>query len=115
MTTKRNSTSITDAIKILEEAARDKREEVQSIFSGNYENLKELILENEKSLKKTLHHAKDSAVEAATDFEKEGVRKACELGHDVDKNVHEFPWRYIGGSMLAGLIVGLAVQRKSDG
>ncbi|MEX2606755.1 MAG: hypothetical protein WD708_05370 [Kiritimatiellia bacterium] len=117
MTTKRKATgtSIQSAIKILEEAAKDKREEVQELFTGNYEHLKDLYKDNEKSLMKTLHNAKDSAVETATDLEKEGVRKARVLGHDVDKNVHEFPWRYIGGSVLTGLLLGIALQRKCDG
>lgn len=117
MTTKRKATaiSIQSAIKLLEEAAKDKREEVQDLFTGNYEHLKDLFKENEKSFMKTLHNAKDSAVESATDLEKEGVRKARELGHDVDKNVHEFPWRYIGGSVLAGLLLGVVLQRKCDG
>lgn len=117
MTTKAKTTgtSIEDAIKLLEEAAKDKREEVQTLFSGNYEHLKDLFRENEKSLMKTLHNAKDSAVETATDLEKEGVRKARKLGHDVDENVHEFPWRYIGGSVLTGLLLGVALQRKCDG
>ncbi|MCC5846858.1 MAG: hypothetical protein JJU29_02105 [Verrucomicrobia bacterium] len=107
------TTSIPAAIKVLEEAARDKKEEVQSILTGNYKNLRSLL--NEHSLKENLHQAKDSVVDAATDLKDEGVRKASELGHDVDKNVHQFPWRYIGGSLLVGIVLGLSLRRKSDG
>jgi len=113
MTTK-SPTTILEALKILEEAAKDKKEELQSVFDGNYEHLKELVLEKEKSLLKSLHHAKDSAVDAASDLEKEGLRMARELGHDVDKNVHEFPWQYIGGSVLAGLLLGFALRGHRD-
>jgi hypothetical protein len=112
--TSKHPTTILDALKILEEAAKDKKEELQSVFDGNYEHLKGLVLENEKSLLKTLHHAKDSAVGAASDLEKEGLRVARELGHDVDKNVREFPWHYIGGSVLAGLLLGFALRGKND-
>ncbi|MCC5845752.1 MAG: hypothetical protein JJU05_16010 [Verrucomicrobia bacterium] len=110
-----SSTSIPEAIKLLEEAARDKKEEVQTILTGNYKNLRSLIQDKEHSLKDSLSGAKDSAVETVTDLKDEGVRKAAELGRDVDKNVHEFPWRYIGGGVLAGLVLGLALHRKSDG
>ncbi|MCC5846843.1 MAG: hypothetical protein JJU29_02030 [Verrucomicrobia bacterium] len=114
MTTKHKATgeSINAAMKVLEEAAKDKRDEMQDIFSDKYGHLKTLFMENEKSLMKTLHKAKDNAVDVVTDFEKESVRRAREMGQDVDKSVHKFPWYYIGSSLFAGLTLGVALHRK---
>jgi ElaB/YqjD/DUF883 family membrane-anchored ribosome-binding protein len=111
---RKSSENIAAALKLLEEAAKQKKDELRTIMSDKYTNLRSLILENESSLMESLAAAKDHAIEATTHVKDAGVEKAREIAHDVDEGVHQNPWSYIGGSAVVGVLLGyiLGQSRK---
>lgn len=104
--------NFTTALKLLEEAAKQKKDELSSVLFGKYTNLRDLFLENEKSLLKSLGTARDHAFETAAHVRDVGVEKAREITRDVDKNVHQNPWPYLGGAAVVGLLLGYILGRN---
>lgn len=109
---RKSSENIAAALKLLEEAADQKKEELRTIMADNYKNLRGLIMENEIGLVQSMTAAKDHAIEATTRLKDAGIGKAQELAGDVDKGVHQNPWAYIAGSMAAGVVVGHLLSRS---
>jgi ElaB/YqjD/DUF883 family membrane-anchored ribosome-binding protein len=110
----KSSENIEAALKLLDEAAKQKKDELRKVMSDKYTNLRSLIMENESSLMESLTTAKDHAFEAATDVKEAGVEKAREIARDVDNGVHQNPWSYIAGSAVVGVLLGyiLGQSRK---
>ena len=102
----KSSENIAAALKLLEEAAEQKKDELKTLMSDKYTNLRSLIMENESSLMESLTTAKDHAFEAATDVKDAGVEKVREIARDVDNGVHQNPWPYIAGSAAVGVLLG---------
>lgn len=108
-----SSESIAEALKLLEEAAKQKKDELKSVLSNKYTHLRDVIVETEGSLMKSLASAKDHAVQAATNAKEASVDKACEISRDVDRSVHHNPWPYIAGSAVVGLLLGSILGRNA--
>ncbi len=98
--------NIAAALKILEEAALQKKDELKTAMSDKFTNLKGLIVEGECSLRKSLAIAKGQVLETAAVVKEASVEKAREIASDVDKSVHQNPWHYIAGSAVAGMLLG---------
>ena len=103
---------ISEALKLLEDAAKQKKDELKSVMSDKYTHLRNVIVETEGSLVKSLSDAKDHAVEAAIHAKDVGVEKAREFARDADKHVHRNPWPYIAGTAAVGLLLGYILGRK---
>ena len=110
-TTKTSGENIEEALKLLEEAAKMKKNELKSVLSDKYTHLKSVIVEAEHGLVHSLSDAKKHAVEAAAHAKEVGVEKAKELAGDVDASVHRNPWAYIGGTAVIGLLLGYVLGR----
>ena len=108
----KSSENIAAALKLLEEAAKQKKDELRTLMSDKYTNLRSLIMENESSLMESLTTAKDHALEAATDVKEAGVEKAREIARDLDKSVHQNPWPYIAGSAVVGVLLGFILGQS---
>ncbi len=106
--------NLAEALKLLENAARLKRDELKSVMSDKYTHLRSVILENEGSLLSSFLHAKDNALQAASDVEAAGVAKAKEFGQEVDQCVRRNPWLCLAGTALAGLLIGFGLRRGND-
>ncbi|HEY6011555.1 MAG TPA: DUF883 domain-containing protein [Nitrospirota bacterium] len=111
--TQTSSENFAAALKLLEEAAKQKKDELKAVMSDKYTNLRSLILEKEGNLMKSMTTAKDQAFEVAAHAGEAGVEKAREIAGEVDKNVHQNPWPYIGGSALVGVLLGYLLGRNS--
>ena len=107
-----SSEKIADALKLLEEAAREKKDELKHAMSDKYLHLKTAIVETEHGLVQSLSAAGKHAVDAATHARDVGVEKVREVAHDVDKSVHRNPWAYIAGTAAAGLLLGYMLGRN---
>jgi ElaB/YqjD/DUF883 family membrane-anchored ribosome-binding protein len=107
-----SSEKISEALKLLEEAAMQKRDELKSVMSDKYTHLRNVIVETESNLVKSLSAAGRHAVEAAAHAKDVSVEKAKEIAGDVDKHVHRNPWPYIGGSAVVGLLLGYILGRN---
>ena len=107
-----SSEKILEALKLLEEAATQKKDEVKSAMSDKYTQLRSLIMENEKSLMKSVTAAKEHAIQSVTHAKDVGVEKAREIAVDVNKHVHRNPWPYIAGTAVVGLSLGYILGRN---
>ncbi len=105
-----NNDKITDALELLNDAMKDKKEEVQKLISDKYHHVKEAF--NESDLRKSIDNAKKSTAESTARVCEAGEEKVKELATSVDQNVHNNPWPYIGGTAIVALLLGLIIGRK---
>lgn len=93
---------LADALELLNEAAKDKKNEIQNLLNGKYEHVKDAFQEaTEKSQKQF-----DQAKRMTEEFIEEGSQKAKETVSEVEKNIRKNPWPYIGGIAVVTLLVG---------
>jgi ElaB/YqjD/DUF883 family membrane-anchored ribosome-binding protein len=110
--TNTSSENIADALKLLDHAAAQKKDELKNVLADKYTNLRDLIVENDSSLKKTFGITRDHALEAIHHAKDVSVAKAREVAQNVDKSVHENPWPYIGGALAVGALTGFLLGRS---
>ncbi|MEI8138984.1 MAG: hypothetical protein WCI03_03860 [bacterium] len=103
---------IAEALKLLEEAAKQKKDELRTVMSDKYTNLRDMIIENESSLMKALINKKDHAIDAVSHAKDVSIEKAREMADDVNKSVHHNPWAYIAGTAAVGLALGYLLGRN---
>jgi ElaB/YqjD/DUF883 family membrane-anchored ribosome-binding protein len=99
---------IAEALKLLEEAAREKKDELRNMVASKYGHLKSVLVDTEHSVAETLVAAQKRAAEALQHAREIGEQKA----KAVDEHVHENPWMYIGGAALTGLLLGYILGRN---
>ena len=100
---------IAEALKLLNEAAQEKKSDMTGMIADKYEALKQVIVDSERSVGHAFRRGEKRAVDAAVQAKDFGVRKATE----VDEHVHENPWAYIGGAAVVGILVGYILGRKN--
>ena len=106
------SENIADALKLLEEAAEQKKDELKNLMSDKYTHLRDAVMEAEGGLARSLADARKHAAETALHVKDVGVEKAKEIAGDVDKNVHSNPWAFIGGTAVVSLLLGYILGRN---
>lgn len=106
-----SSDKMAEALKLLDEAAKLKKDELKSLLCDKYTHLRDLVAGAESTLAHSLADARKHAVEAATHAKEVGVEKACAFATDVDKTVRSNPWPYLGGAAAAALLLGFLLGR----
>jgi ElaB/YqjD/DUF883 family membrane-anchored ribosome-binding protein len=101
---------IAEALRLLDEAAAEKKSELASMLTDNYGTLKSVIMESESGMAHAVAQGKARAIEAAMQAKELGIEKAKR----VDEHVHRNPWQYIGGAAVIGLLFGYILGRKDD-
>ena len=104
--------NIAAALKLLEEAAKLKKEEFKSVLTDKYTHLKNAIMETESGFVKSLSDAKKHAAEAAAHAKEVSLQKARVVAGAVDTNVRQNPWSYIGGTAAIGVLLGYTLARN---
>ena len=104
--------NIAEALKLLEHAATQKKDELKNVLSDKYTNLRSLIVDNDSSLRVSLANAKNQALDAVMHAKDAGVEKVRDVARDVDKNVRQNPWPYIAGVAAVGLLGGYILGRN---
>jgi ElaB/YqjD/DUF883 family membrane-anchored ribosome-binding protein len=98
-----------DALHLLNEAAREKKEEIQSLIGDKYSQLRDVIEETATKGRKDFRRAKKTA-ENWLDENSEGLRETVA---DLDERVHENPWAYVGGVAAGALLLGFILGSSS--
>jgi ElaB/YqjD/DUF883 family membrane-anchored ribosome-binding protein len=107
-----SSAKITEALVLLEEAAKQKKDELKGALSNKYTHLVEAVVETEHGLVASLAHARKWAVTAATHAKDASTEKAGVIAADVERNVEEHPWSYIAGSAALAGLLGYLLGRR---
>ncbi|MFA5863899.1 MAG: hypothetical protein WC975_04345 [Phycisphaerae bacterium] len=114
--TQRNQSNekIEEALNLLAEAARKKKQDLRSLVGEKYSDLKDALFDGRSGLSgafsDTVHHVADSARQ----YSEMGQEQVRDVASRVDKNVHASPWSYLGSVALGALILGYLLGRKSD-
>lgn len=104
--------SIDEALALLEEAARQRRDGLREAVVGKCAHLKDMVMDAEGSILRSLVNAKDQALNAAAHAKDVSLEKAREIAGDVNKNVHQNPWPYIAGTAATAVLVGFLLGRS---
>jgi len=107
-----NNEKIAEALRLLEDAAKGKKEELRTLVSNKYRNLKDALGEAELGMADAVAAARKRTVEAALQAKDLGLVKAKEIAADVDEQVRENPWPYMGGVAVAALLIGYILGRN---
>ena len=97
-----SNAKISEALELLNEAAREKTDELKGLMGNKYAHIREVMTAGAEQGQDILKNAKNFAQEAIVD----GQKKAKEIAGDVDKRVHKDPWVYIAGAAAASLLLG---------
>ncbi len=104
---------ITEALKLLDEAAMEKKDEIQHMLSDKFKNLKDAVVACETSTADKLAALKHKVADAAKKISEVSVEKTKAAAATVDESVHKNPWYYIGGAAIGGLLLGYILGKKS--
>ena len=95
------SESLNEALSHLNEASKERREEVQKLIDEKYTDLK---------------HAFGGVARASAGWVKEQGREVGDTAKlatsTVDHSVRRYPWAYFGGAAATGFLVGLLASRR---
>jgi len=92
-----SNVKISEALDLLNEAAKEKKDELQGLMSNKYAHIREAMTDGAK-------HAQEAIIQ--------GKEKVMEIAGDVDKRVHKDPWVYIAGAAAASLLLGYLMGSK---
>ena len=91
-----------EALQLLNEAAKDKKNEIQGLLGEKYSHIKSAIQEVTSGKSAEFNRMKKTA----QDVIEQGGEKFKEVATDLDEKVHENPWSYIGGVAVGALLLG---------
>ncbi len=97
-----SSKKFEEALQLLNEAAREKKEEIQQLFGDKYTHIREAVQEAAAVQGDRLNRVR----QAAGDALELGGERVKQAASDLDENVKENPWAYIGGVAAGALLLG---------
>ena len=116
MPAKSNSNSknekVSEAFQLLEEFAVEKKDEIKSLVSDKYSNLKEALGSRSGDMRESLDTLKNKTGELATRAKDISAEKVKDAALAVDESAHKNPWPYIGSAAVGGLLLGYILGKK---
>jgi ElaB/YqjD/DUF883 family membrane-anchored ribosome-binding protein len=98
-----------EALHLLNEAAKEKKEEIQNLLTDKYRHIQDAVqqvaVKNREAWTRTRRLAEDALGE--------GGEKLKEAASEIDERVHENPWPYIGGVAIGALLLGFILGGSS--
>ena len=97
-----------DALELLNEAAKEKKEELYDVMGDKYSHIRDILSDTAKNGKKVVNHSRKEFIKALHGREQEFVHKAKE----IDKQIHENPWMYVGIVAVSSVLLGYLMNHK---
>jgi len=98
---KSSNVKITEALELLNEAAREKKDELKGLLNDRYSHIKQ-----------AMSMGTEQIIEKAKQFTEESKEKLVDVASEADKRVRQNPWPYIAGAAAASLIVGYLMGKR---
>ena len=99
--TRAGSEMLHESLAHLNEASKERRDEIQKLLDEKYTDLKSAF---------------GGAARASAGWVKEQSREvgdtAVLAANTVDQSVRRYPWAYVGGAAVSGLLIGLLVAGR---
>jgi ElaB/YqjD/DUF883 family membrane-anchored ribosome-binding protein len=92
-----SNAKISEALEILNAAAKEKKDELNGRIVKRYSHIKEAMTAG-------VEHGKEAIIE--------GKEKVIAMAGEVDKRVHKDPWVYIAGTAVTTLLLGYLMGSK---
>ncbi len=86
-----NSAKITEALELLNEAAREKKDELARLVNEKYEHIRTAF---------------GDVAAGANDVLQSGEERLRETAGELDRSVRENPWPFLGGVAVTFLVLG---------
>jgi len=102
---------IAEALRLLDEAARNRKDEVRELVTGKYADLKGAMSPADQA---GLAGMQRRAVEAAMRARALAAEKARKIAGQVDEQVHQNPWPYIAGTAIVAFVAGYLLGRRHE-
>ncbi len=100
---------IAEALTLLNEAAKQKKEEVQKLLSHKYSDIRNVLEEKIEEGREKFEEFK----EAAEDVIHDGQVRLKKASREADREVHKNPWKYLGIAAGCALVAGFLMGRAS--
>ncbi len=91
-----------EALQLLNEAAREKKQEIQQLFGDKYSVIRQAVQDAASQQGERLSRLRETATEAI----ELGGERAKQMAEDVDERVKENPWAFIAGAAVGALLLG---------
>ena len=105
---KQDAQKIDEALTLLNEAAKGQKDEISSLISDKYKDLKSSIVDLESKAESRTEEGLDRLKE----LKDAAAGQAKSAAGVVDRHAHEDPWKTFGWTVLGALAVGVLIGRK---
>ncbi|MBF0215842.1 MAG: DUF883 domain-containing protein [Candidatus Omnitrophica bacterium] len=108
MKTGTSSAKITEALELLNEAAKEKKDEIKGLITDKYSHIRQAMGAGAEQGKQMYDKVRQLAQNTLAEGEEKVKKAACE----ADKRVHKDPWAYIAGTAVVSLLLGYVMGSK---
>ena len=113
-TAKTSKEKISEALKLLDEAAHEGKDELKEMMVGKFGNLKDAVIAEEERVKRALSSAGRKVAAGAIQLKDVSAEKTKEVAVAVNESAHKNPWPYIAGAAIGGLALGYLMGHRQD-
>ena len=106
---KTSRVKIVEALELLNEAAKDKKDELKGLFTDKYSHIKQMMVAGTEQGKRFL----DTAEHLTQDTIIEGKEMIKRVVIEADKRAHKDPWPYITSAAALSLVFGYLMGSKN--
>lgn len=108
-----SNSQIAEALMLLEEAAKAKKDELWNLVGDKYIHLKTALVDAEHAATKTISAGQKRGIDALIDASEVSTKQIKEAAHVVEDHVRANPWPYVGGTAVVALLSGYILGRKN--
>jgi ElaB/YqjD/DUF883 family membrane-anchored ribosome-binding protein len=105
---KQDAQKIDEALALLNEAAKGQKDEISTLISEKYANLKNTLSGAESKLEDQAQEG----VERLKELKEAAANQAKSTAGHIDRRAHEDPWKTLGWTVLGALAVGVLIGRR---